>query len=121
MGQPVKLSDSLIRDARLSAESAERSLAGQIEFWAGLGRAIEPLLGLDRVIALRKQGMAKPLSECLNLIGSAAGTGELKKVLASLPFPHYEAAPGRPGYVVRIEQDGSRRVGRFAGRRFVPA
>ena len=44
MSQPVKVSDSLVLDARLTGEVAERSIAGQIEFWARLGRAIEPLL-----------------------------------------------------------------------------
>ena len=44
MSQPVKLSTSLILDARLTSEITERSIAGQIEFWARLGRAIEPLL-----------------------------------------------------------------------------
>ena len=44
MGQPVKLSDSLVLDARLTGEVAERSIAGQIEFWAGLGRALDSLL-----------------------------------------------------------------------------
>ena len=33
MSQPVKISDELILDARLTAEIAERSIAGQIEFW----------------------------------------------------------------------------------------
>ena len=33
MSQPVKISDELILDARLTAEFAERSIAGQIEFW----------------------------------------------------------------------------------------
>jgi hypothetical protein len=44
MSQPVKISDELIGNARRIAEIAERSIAGQIEFWAQLGRAIEPLL-----------------------------------------------------------------------------
>ena len=33
MSQPVKISDELILDARLTAEIAERSIAGQIEIW----------------------------------------------------------------------------------------
>ena len=37
MGQPVKLSDALVLDARIAAEAQERSIAGQIEFWAKLG------------------------------------------------------------------------------------
>lgn len=34
MSQPVKLSDGLVLDARITGEIAERSIAGQIEFWA---------------------------------------------------------------------------------------
>jgi hypothetical protein len=34
MSQPVKISDELIGDARRIAAIAERSIAGQIEFWA---------------------------------------------------------------------------------------
>jgi len=50
--QRVKLSDTLVLDARLTAEVSERSIAGQIEFWAKLGRAIEPLLQGVQVMAL---------------------------------------------------------------------
>jgi hypothetical protein len=59
MSQPVKLSDEIVLDARLTAEIAERSIAGQIEFWAQLGRAIEPLLDGARAFALRRAG-ARP-------------------------------------------------------------
>jgi hypothetical protein len=56
MSQIVKLSDDLILDARLTSEIAERSIAGQIEFWAKLGRAIEPLLAGIQVLALGRAG-----------------------------------------------------------------
>ena len=75
MSQPVKISDELILDARLTAEIAERSIAGQIEFWAQLGRAIEPWLEGSRALALRRAGAAVPLSECLASVDSAAGRG----------------------------------------------
>ena len=45
MGQPVKVSDTLLLDARLMGEATHRSIAGQIEFWARLGRAVAALLG----------------------------------------------------------------------------
>ena len=32
MGQPVKLSDKLVLDARIVGETTERSIAGQVEF-----------------------------------------------------------------------------------------
>ena len=118
MGQPVKLSDSLVLDARLSGELTERSIASQIEFWAGLGRAIEPLLRYNEVLTLKKQGAAKPLSECLEEVDSPAGRKRLANVLRQRPFPHYESA-GKPGQIVRIEQNGKRTTGRFVNRRFV--
>jgi hypothetical protein len=44
----------------------------------------------------------------------------LKTYLDSEPFPHFEAHPDKAGLLVRIEEDGSRTVGRFVNRTFVP-
>ena len=118
MGQPVKLSDELVLDARLTSTLTERSIAGQIEFWAQLGRALEPLLRGDTALALRRSGIAKPLSECLETVDSPEGRGRVIDRLASGPFPHYEVAPGASGMLVRIEEDGTRVVGRFVNRQF---
>lgn len=119
MSQPVKLSDSLVLDARLTAEIAQRSIAGQIEFWAGLGRAIEPLLRGREALSLRKAGDLRPLSEYLDTVDSAKGRHRVTDYLKSRPFPHYEAAPGKPGFLIRITEDGKRTSGRFVNRRFV--
>ena len=73
MSQPVKISDELILDARLTAEVARRSIAGQIEYWAQLGRAIEPLLDRGPALALCRAGAVSSLSECLASVDSAAG------------------------------------------------
>jgi hypothetical protein len=108
MSQPVKISDELILDARLTAEIAERSIAGQIEFWAQLGRAIEPLLEGSRALALRRAGAAVPLAERLASIDSPAGRRRVVEYLESRPFPHYEPVPGSPGLVVRVDDDGTR-------------
>jgi len=118
MSQPVKISDELILDGRLIAEVAERSIAGQIEFWAQLGRAIEPLLEGSRALALRRAGATVPLSECLASVDSATGRRRVAEYLGSRPFPHYEPVPGSPGLLVRIDADGTRTTGRFAGREF---
>lgn len=118
MSQPVKLSDELVLDARLTSEVANRSIAGQIEFWAQLGRAIEPLLDGAHALALRRVGKKMPLSECFATIDSPEGRRRVAEYLASRPFPHYEAAPDAPGLLVRIDADGTRTVGRFVGRQF---
>ena len=118
MSQPVKLSDGLVLDARLTAEIAERSIAGQIEFWAQLGRALEPLLNGTQALALRQAGEAIPLSELLATVDLPQGHSRVADYLESLPFPHYQPALGQPGLLVRIEEDGTRTVGRFVNRKF---
>jgi hypothetical protein len=118
MSQPVKLSDELVLDARLTAEVAERSIAGQIEYWAQLGRAIEPLLQGTQALALRRAGAFKPVSECLESVDSPEGRRRVAEYLHSQPFPHYEPAPEAPGMLIRTEADGTRTLGRFVNRQF---
>jgi hypothetical protein len=117
MSQPVKLSDTLVLDARLTAESAERSIAGQIEFWAKLGRAVEPLLQGVQAMALSRAGAARPLSECLESADSPKGRKRVAEHLKTLPYPHYEQSD-TPGLLVRITADGKRSTGRFVNRQF---
>jgi hypothetical protein len=117
MSQPVKLSDGLVLDARLVGEVAERSIAGQIEFWAGLGRAIEPLLRMPDILALRKIGGPQPLSTCLEDVDSSAGRQRVANYLKTRPFPHYEQ---EGNHLVRIDKDGTRTAGRFVNRKFQP-
>jgi hypothetical protein len=119
MSQPVKISDALVLDARLTAEVAERSIAGQIEFWARLGRAIEPLLSGDRALALCRAGNTKPLSACLREVDSPEGRRGVFEYLKRQPFPHYEQASS-PGLLIKIDSDGKRTLGRFVSRKFQP-
>lgn len=118
MSQPVKLSDALVLDARLTGHVAERSIAGQIEYWANLGRAIEPLLQGHQALALCKKAATIPLSECLESVDTPKGRKRLQKYLQTLPYPHYEPISGHPGFLVRIDESGKRITGRFVNRRF---
>ena len=120
MSQSVKLSDELVLDARLASQLAERSIGGQIELWAKLGRAIEPLLTGTQVLALQHAGAVKPLSACLATVDSPEGRRRVADHLDTQPFPHYQPVPGRPGMLCRIDADGRRTIGRFMHRRFKP-
>ncbi len=120
MSQPVKISDALLLDARIAGEVVERSIASQIEFWAKIGRALEPLLRGDHVLALCRAGNVKPLSACLESVDSPVSRQRVFEHLKTRPYPHYEAAAEAPGLLVRIEADGKRTVGRFVNRRFQP-
>src|SRR5437016_5620385 len=119
MSQPVKVSDALVLDARLTGDVAQRSIAGQIEFWARLGRALEPLLRGDQAIALSKAGNARPFSDCISGADSAIGRRRVARHVKSRPFPHYEPS-NEAGIIIRIEANGRRARGRFVNRRFEP-
>lgn len=121
MSQPVKLSDSIVLDARLAGETLERSIAGQVEFWARLGRSIESLLEGQQVLKLARNGGAKPLSASLASVDSASGHARVEAYLNSQPFPHYRSHRERSGMLERIEADGRITVGRFVNREFRPA
>lgn len=120
MGQPVKLSDELVLDARLSGEVSQRSIASQVEFWARLGRRAEALMRGREVLALTRSGGAQPLSAAMASAEGMQGRERLRQHLAGRPYPHFEPAPEQPGFLVRIDEDGTRTVGRFVNRVFTP-
>ncbi len=119
MGQPVQLSDELVDEARAVVPFSQRSIAGQIEFWAGLGKSIESLLRGSRSKQLRDSGLTRPLSEAIAEVGTVQGKNKLDAYLEQGPYPHFQAVPGKPGLFRRIEADGTEAIGRFVGRDFV--
>lgn len=119
MSQPVKLSDELVLDARTVGEISERSIAGQVEFWARLGKSIEPLLRGDRAMALQQSGAARTLDEILSTVDSKEGRERVHTYLKSRPFPHFEVCHDEPGMLIKIDEDGTRTRGRFLNRTFV--
>lgn len=118
MSQPVKLSDALVLDARIAGEAQERSIAGQVEFWAKLGRSMELLLDGRQVLTLCRNTGAQPLSEALASVDTVAGRQRLADVLASRPYPHFEQHPDQPGLLIRTDKDGKQTTGRFVNRIF---
>lgn len=120
MSMPVKLSDSLVLDARLAGDAMERSISGQVEFWARLGRAIDPVLNGAQAMAVSRRGAARLLSELLAEVEAPAGQRRVAEHVAGLPFPHYQPHPDRPGILIRTGADGTQTVGRFVSRAFTP-
>jgi ParD-like antitoxin of type II bacterial toxin-antitoxin system len=119
MGQPVKLSDELVNDARAVVPFSQRSIAGQIEFWAGLGKSIEPLLRGDQALSLQMAGGERPLSVLLAEVDTAKGRERLEDVLNKCPYPRFKPVVGHPELICRIEEDGRETIGRFVGREFL--
>lgn len=120
MGLPVKLPDALVEEARAIAKYSERSMAGQIAFWASLGRSLEPMLNGDMVLALKKREATRPLDDCLADLDGEDARHRLREVLASRPYPHFEPHPKKAEWVVRINEDGTRIPGHFVEGTFQP-
>ena len=120
MPQPVKISDKLLSDARQVNALMHRSIAGQVEHWAMLGRAVEALLRTSEIVALQKRGEVQPLGKILASVDTVPGRKRLKAYLRSLPYPHFEQHPEQRDLLIRIDEDGRRTVGRMVDRRFTP-
>jgi len=119
MPQPVKLSDALVLEARLAAEIQERSIAGQVEYWAKVGRSVERLLDARQVTALRNAAKSPGIGKLLEVVDTPKGREMFRSFLAGEPFPHYRSHPSKKGLLIRSERDGKETVGRFVNRRFV--
>jgi len=119
MSQPVKLSDALVLDARIAGKAQERSIARQVEFWAKLGQALEPVLTGRQAAELRHTGKVRPLSELVATVETTEGRARSKAYLASRPYPQYRQFPGQARVYIRTDADGAETVGRFVNRAFV--
>lgn len=126
----VKLSDTLAEEARTASAGADRSLTGQIEHWARLGKAVEPLFNAPTIAALKKSGgdiasLENPAERQLVIDALAQlrinpPFAETAAFLATTRGPLYEADPANPEGIVQILADGTHLPGKFVNRVFIP-
>lgn len=127
MSTAIKVSESLAEEARTAALDADRSLTGQVEHWARLGKAIEPLLTTKTITALKKWSDLTPEEEAF----------ERQRLLEALEqFSHtpapvlrdrlgltgqtlYEVDPSDSERIIQVRPDGSRVRGQLVNRIFV--
>jgi hypothetical protein len=100
----------------VASEVVERSIAGRVEYWAWLGRAVDLPLNGQEVLKLCHAGANHPLSCLLGSVDTLAGRKRVNVYLEGQPSPHYRPHPGKPGFLERIEASGKRTVGRFVNR-----
>ena len=130
MGMPVKLSDELVNLARKEAGHAGRSITGQIEHWARLGRSVETALRHEDALALKGSGGnlskafvgASTRDEVFAVLQRVAATADRSELARTLQQGRvvYQSDPAS-GTIIRIDPDGRRTAGRFDKRRFVAA
>lgn len=116
---PIKLSGELVEDARSSAKLFHRSLTGQIEHWATLGRAIESQVSGDALAQLlqriggtmkigrvaeasQRQEVVAVLAEFLSQAPGATENYWLREMSAR-GIPLYGTTTAEPGKIVRLD------------------
>lgn len=126
----IKVSADLAEAARSEAALTDRSLTGQIEHWAKLGRALESGLAVPAVNALKSCGGNPERIEDPGLRGhveaafaafQAASSADKRALIGLDRQTRFEPDPERKGGLVRITPDGQQTRGRMRGRTFVPA
>jgi ParD-like antitoxin of type II bacterial toxin-antitoxin system len=73
MGQSVRLSDEIVADARLKSDIFQRTIGGQVEFWARLGQSTESLLNGQNLRTLLQNNSAGPPSDTVDNVERAEG------------------------------------------------
>lgn len=131
MGLSVKLSDDLVRSARLEVETSERSIAGQIEHWAKLGRSVESALNHPAVVALKRgdgnlrqafpnETQREQVRHTLETMAASTDRTPIQQMLAEKTTPIYGTDSAYPGLIVRFDLNGAKTPGHFINRQFVP-
>jgi hypothetical protein len=126
----IKISGELADCARREASHADRSLTGQIEHWAKLGRAAETVLPSQVAAALKRcagdlQALEDESLRAKSLNALAAlqtlSPAELREKIGLDLQTLFEPDPENPGGFIRITPDGTRTRGVMNGRVFVPS
>lgn len=118
-----------MRSAALAGSLHQRSAAQQVEYWAALGREVAEWLDPERLLEV-KTGLARLKLEPVRAaavdpervfaaVEEARGNGSLSASVSSAAV-RYQASSRHPGYLERINSDGSRSIGSFSGGVFHP-
>lgn len=133
MARSVKLSEDLVQAAEANAQIERRSVGGQIEYWAELGRRIacDPNISGADLLALQRHERSSEALQAVNesrrgeilaslqrLLGDVKRETFVRK-LAARQQPRYGIDPTDPTRLMRIDADGSRTYGRLIDNEFV--
>ena len=126
---PVRLQDDLMQAASLTAKRFHRSAAEQIEYWAELGRSVSSTLDPDVLLSVAS-GLTKIKTEpvhspsidptdVFDALERERQAGTLSKSVTQSAIK-YQASTTHPGYLERLELNGTITVGMFENGQFTP-
>jgi ParD-like antitoxin of type II bacterial toxin-antitoxin system len=126
---PLRLESTLVEAAEQARKLAHRSVAGQIEYWASLGRVLARIATPEQITSLQA-GIARLQIENLEAepvdpdavfsdIERARVSGELAERVTTSAV-RYQASRANPGLLERLAPDGAITVGTFHKGQFQP-
>ncbi|MDX2426344.1 MAG: hypothetical protein QNK15_08840 [Cycloclasticus sp.] len=126
---PIRLQDDLMQSAKLTAKRFHRSAAEQIEYWAELGRSVSSTLDPDVLLSV-VSGLTKIKTEpvhspridpsnVFNALERERKGGQLSNVVTQSDL-RYQASSTHPGFLERIERNGTITIGLFENGQFIP-
>lgn len=135
---PLRLSESLVDDAKVMSAISHRSTNEQIEYWAHIGQLVETSLSASDIALLLAEKAAvavvsnqsvstevvyqksdtefDPL-ELMNTVAEDSPSGELVEVLKQRQHVLYEPA-GVPGLLRAVYPNGDTEIGSFKNGKF---
>jgi len=125
---PMRLEQTLVQAATAAGQNYKRSAAGQIEYWAEIGRAVERVLDPESIIAVQsglaeiklKLTSGQPIEPdaVFNTLESDRRQATLSDSVTGSDIT-YQASHSRPGMLEQINPDGNVIIGQFRNGQFV--
>lgn len=109
--------DANRQDSSNDIPEVVREFAKRLSFLSEIeGQSLDYTRISKRLATLTDASMA---DMAIAAVDSETSKQRLAEYLSSLPYPHYEPVPGNVELVVQVQEDGTRSVGRFQGRKFI--
>jgi uncharacterized membrane-anchored protein len=126
---PIRLENSLMKEAKTAASLNHRTTTEQIEYWADIGQRVAKVITPDALIRIQS-GLTKirldPVNThrvdpetLFNSLAEKQKSGELAQDITQAKF-RYQASTQYPGLLEQIDKQGRSRLGRFSDGVFTP-
>lgn len=124
----LRIDENLVIQAQREAKVQHRSINGQIEYWAKLGKAIASKIsvadafsvtqGLKEIYLETPRSISVDPNAVLNELETDRAKGFSGKPVTNAPF-YFEASIRRPGYIDKVNTvSGKRQTGKFQNGKF---
>ena len=125
---PIRLQADLMQAAEITAKRYHRSTAEQVEYWADLGRTVASELDPDVLLSVAsgltviktETVFSVPLDPAavFQSLENDRESGLLQNTITK-SVARYQASTKHPGYLEKIDSDGSITIGQFDNGEFV--